>query len=314
MRVPSPTIVREERMDTLEEGVERLRQVVARHILPMLTSHRTCCPLAPPLNAGATPPPAGVVQRHAFLELGIVVEGVMGMWWRGQLTLCPAGTVLVIPPRCPHLPHVPSPQGAPHRVIWLIFPPRQCIAHQCAWRDGVHFVGTYCVIDDEDLIYLGRSIWREWRQRDEHSALIVHGYLLSLLGRMLKAPARPAVPKYERLDIVPATADPLVQTVYRFLWSNYNRPIKLTDLSSAVAYSPTYLCRRFRQLTGETLWQALRRIRIEVAKRLLGLNISVATVAEMVGFADALYFSKVFSKEVGMTPTAYQLHCRRKGR
>ncbi len=310
MRAFGSVILREERMDTAEEGVERLRQVIAQQILPMLTSYRTLYLLAPPQTDEWVPPPTGIIQRHAFLELGIVIDGVMGMWWRGQLISCPAGAVLVIPPRCPHLPHVPS-QSSTHRVLWLTFPPRQCIAHQCAWRDGVHFLGTYCVVDDEELIHLGRSIWREWCHRDEHSALIVHGYLLALLGRMLKAPTHPAVPKYERFGISPE-ADPLVQEVYRFLWGNYHRPIKLADLSRAVAYSPTYLCRRFRQRTGETLWQALRRIRIEVAKRLLTLNISVATVAEMVGFSDSLYFSKVFAKEVGMSPTVYQRQCGRK--
>ncbi len=313
MRAMPLTIIREERMDTPEEGVERLRQVVAQQILPMITNHRTCRLLSPPLIASTAPPPSGIIQRHAFLELGIIVDGVMGIWWRGQLTSCPAGTVLVIPPRCPHLPHAPLPQSPAHRVLWLIFPPHQCIAHLCEWRDNVHFVGTYCVIDDEDITYLGHRIWREQRQRDEHSALIVYGYLLSLLGRILKAPTHPAIPKYERFSVVPMTSEPLVQTVYRFLWSNYNRPIKLADLSDAVAYSPAYLCRRFRQLTGKTIWQVLRQIRIDVAKRLLALNFSVATVAEMVGFSDALYFSKVFSREVGMTPTNYQLQCKRKG-
>jgi transcriptional regulator GlxA family with amidase domain len=96
---------------------------------------------------------------------------------------------------------------------------------------------------------------------------------------MLKAPARPAVPKYERLMTSSPVQDPLVDAIYRFLWSNYNHPIGLADLATAVAYSPAYLCRHFRQKTGETPFQALRRIRLEVAKRLLTLNLSVATVA-----------------------------------
>lgn len=301
------TIEREERLEPLEEGVERLRRLVAQEVIPLLESRRSIPLLGAPAHQGETPLPSrGLLQRHSFLEIGVVLEGEMGLWWRGHLTVCPFGSVVLIPPRCPHLPHVSLSQRPAHRVLWLIFPPHQCIAHQCAWRDGVHYVGTYCALDDDELIHLGRSLWREWRQQDKWSPVIVRGYLLALFGRILKAPARPAVPKYEPLTTPLPDRDPLVNAVYRFLWSNYNHPIKLTDLATAVAYSPAYLCRHFREKTGETPFQALRRIRLEVAKRLLALNLSVATVAEMVGFNDPLYFSKVFTRTVGMTPTAYR--------
>jgi len=300
-------IEREERLEPLEEGVERLRCLVAQEVIPLLELRQQIPLLSAPLQQGQTPlPPFGILQRHLFLEIGVVLEGVMGIWWRGHLTICQAGSIVLIPPRCPHLPHVPLPQNTAHRVLWLIFPSHQCIAYQCAWREGVHYVGTYCALDDDELIHLGRSLWREWRQWDERSPLIVKGYLLALFGRMLKAPARPAVPKYERLANLPPIQDPLVEAVYRFLWSNYNHPIRLTDLANAVAYSPAYLCRHFRQKTGETPFQTLRRIRLEVAKRLLSLNLSIATVAEMVGFNDPLYFSKVFTRTVGTPPTLYR--------
>jgi len=238
MKVPAP-IEREERLEPLEEGVERLRQLIAQEVIPLLETRKQIPLLAAPLQQGGIPLPSrSLLQRHSFLEIGVVLDGTMGLWWRGNLTICQASSVVLIPPRCPHLPHAPLPQRPAHRVLWLIFPPHQCIAHQCAWRDGVHYVGTYCALDDDELIHLGRSLWREWRQRDEWSPLIVKGYLLALFGRMLKAPARPAVPKYERLMTSSPVQDPLVDAIYRFLWSNYNHPIGLADLATAVAYSP----------------------------------------------------------------------------
>ncbi|MCS7264129.1 MAG: AraC family transcriptional regulator [Armatimonadetes bacterium] len=307
---------REIRLDTIDESVERLRQVIAQRVIPLVVgSLRQISILAPPMVAqNFIPPPFGVIQRHAFLELGIVIEGVMGMWWRGQFTLCPKGSLLIIPPRCHHFPHASLPQTSAHQVLWIIFPSRQCIVHQCAWRDGIHSVSTYCVMDDPDLIHLGRSIWREWRQQDQNSPLIVQGYLMALLGRLLKAPVRPAIPKYERLNRLTSSDEPLAQAVYQFLWCNYHRSIKLADISEAIGFSSAYLCRRFKELTGERPFQALRRIRLEIAKKLLALNLSVSTVAEMVGFHDALYFSKVFSQEFGMPPTAYQKQCKPKRR
>lgn len=130
-------IEREERLEPLGEGVERLPRLVAQEVIPMLEFRRHIPLLGAPLQLGQILlSPRGLLQRHSFLEIGVVLEGAMGLWWRGHLTVCQARSVVLIPPRCPHLPHVPLPQTLAHRVLWLIFPPHQCIAHQCAWGDG----------------------------------------------------------------------------------------------------------------------------------------------------------------------------------
>ncbi len=52
----------------------------------------------------------------------------------------------------------------------------------------------------------------------------------------------------------------------------------------------------------------LNRLRIERAKALLLENmfLTVREIAEITGYADQLYFSKVFKKETGMTPSDFR--------
>lgn len=62
----------------------------------------------------------------------------------------------------------------------------------------------------------------------------------------------------------------------------------------------------FKQATGKTIFNYLNELRIVKAKKLLenGLH-SISDVAEMTGFNDAYYFSKVFKKYAGTTPGRY---------
>ncbi len=67
-----------------------------------------------------------------------------------------------------------------------------------------------------------------------------------------------------------------------------------------------YLNRVFKQATGKTIFNYLNELRIIKAKQFLenGLH-SISDVAEMTGFNDVYYFSKVFKKYAGTTPGKY---------
>ncbi len=313
---PVKIVIRHEPMERWEEGDEGLRNLI-RDVLffvkcSLSSGQSTVNFITPPDKTGTTSPPLmkDPIQRHNYLEIGIVADGTMGMWWQGRLDVCNAGTVLIIPPYCPHLPHVPlSFHHYPsHRVLWLLFPNCQCIAHQCAFRDKIHYFGTYWFFNDEKLFHLGQMIWQESLRRGEWSLDILGGLLLSLLGVMLKVPSHPPIPSYRQLrTVLEGVEDPLVRSVYRFLWQNYYRTLKLSDLATAFNYSPFHLCRRFRQKIGETPLQSLRRIRIEIAKYLLrNFNFPISRVSEMVGFSDQFYFSRLFTRFVGMSPKRYR--------
>lgn len=73
--------------------------------------------------------------------------------------------------------------------------------------------------------------------------------------------------------------------------------------------NPDYLGKLFQQETGEKLSQYLTRLRIERAQALLGESgdIRIAEVSEKCGFGhNVQYFSKVFKRCTGVTPTEYR--------
>ena len=71
----------------------------------------------------------------------------------------------------------------------------------------------------------------------------------------------------------------------------------------------------FKANFGVGIIEYLTYIRIQTAKLLLsGTSKSVKEIAESCGYPDQNYFSKVFSKRCGMTPTKYRKNKTSKGR
>lgn len=99
----------------------------------------------------------------------------------------------------------------------------------------------------------------------------------------------------------------LIEAVKDYLSHHYPEPLTLTTVAEFFRINPNYLCERFKQHTGEHFVSFLTRLRIEQAKRLLSdVTVKAYEVSYRVGYEDPTYFSKVFKKRVGVTPTEYR--------
>lgn len=103
-------------------------------------------------------------------------------------------------------------------------------------------------------------------------------------------------------------ADRLADHVRSYLDKNYSSKITTKELSRQFGLVPSYFSMLFRQSQGISPSDYLNDIRIRKAKELLVKEekMTVKEVAELVGFTDQLYFSKVFKKETGKTPSGFR--------
>jgi AraC-like DNA-binding protein len=91
-----------------------------------------------------------------------------------------------------------------------------------------------------------------------------------------------------------------------FMRSYLDRPLTLSDIARSGLCSPATAHRLFRAHTGQSVMSWLTEERLTQASMLLtttGLN--VTQVAAYVGYRDPLYFSRVFSKAYGLSPSHY---------
>ncbi len=89
-----------------------------------------------------------------------------------------------------------------------------------------------------------------------------------------------------------------------------NQELRLDDVAQCVGLSTGFFHRAFKEATGETPLAYIQRLRIQRAMQLLASrDLSVLQVAMRVGFLSPSHFSRLFHRQVGMTPSQY-----RKGR
>lgn len=98
----------------------------------------------------------------------------------------------------------------------------------------------------------------------------------------------------------------LVKDMITFMKKHLTEHLTLDRIAGELHYSKTFLNRIFKHSTGMPIMQYFGFLKIEEAKLRLRENQSSGTVALSLGFESTSYFSKVFHKAVGMTPTEYR--------
>lgn len=89
--------------------------------------------------------------------------------------------------------------------------------------------------------------------------------------------------------------------------------ITLNEAIKSLAYSKCHIIREFKGAYGITPYEYLLNKRFNIAKAMLeNTNMSVSSIAEKLGFCDAHYFSRCFSKRFGVSPSIYRKQIRSK--
>ncbi len=99
----------------------------------------------------------------------------------------------------------------------------------------------------------------------------------------------------------------IIKKIMRYIESNYMHQIKLKDLAEMVHVNSSYLSRLIKSETGSTLTEIITTLRIEKAKELLSSgHMKTYEIAIHVGIEDPAYFSQVFKKCTGLSPSEFK--------
>ena len=92
-----------------------------------------------------------------------------------------------------------------------------------------------------------------------------------------------------------------------------NSEFRVSVFVSEMGMSRSVLYRKFEALTGQSVNEFVKNIRLKRAAQLLALNeFNISEITYQVGFSDPQYFSKCFSGFYGMTPSQYSKQCQGK--
>ena len=181
----------------------------------------------------------------------------------------------------------------------------------------MHFTGSdvknilrnYGFPNDQRIFHVGTSLEYErifkriilelQRCQDDYEemlALLLH-HLLIIFHREL---TRKHVLKNEYLDHE-------MDTAASYFNENYNRDINIEEYAISRGISVSWFIRNFKKFTGTTPMQFITSIRITNSQMLLETtNYAVNEIAHIVGYDNPLYFSRLFHKHKGCSPSEYR--------
>ena len=99
----------------------------------------------------------------------------------------------------------------------------------------------------------------------------------------------------------------LAQQARDYLAAHYSEALTLPSLAAALGISVSQLKRVFHEQIGQSMVRYLTALRIGEAKRLIREgNLTFTQIAERIGIESIYYFSNLFKKQTGMSPTEYE--------
>lgn len=149
---------------------------------------------------------------------------------------------------------------------------------------------------------------------DDYMVKPFHLPVLSLKVRNLLLTRFHMQEKFQQhVRIEPTKIDPqspdeaLLQKVLVYIEEHLqDSDLKMEDIGQAVGLSRAQLYRKMKAITGYTMNDLVKEIRLKRAQQLLQDNkFQVREIAYMVGFNDPDYFRKSFKTKTGLSPTAY---------
>lgn len=107
--------------------------------------------------------------------------------------------------------------------------------------------------------------------------------------------------------VEPRDAD-IVSKVEQYLARRYaDCSLTVQDMAGDLGYTNAYLCASYKKSCGKTINQRLTELRLEQAKeRLARSDQKLYEIAHAVGYSDGKYFTKLFTREVGLSPKEYR--------
>ena len=126
-------------------------------------------------------------------------------------------------------------------------------------------------------------------------------FMIFLIRNIVKKDEPSVFPTKESLE------NHLINAAKRLLEEKAEEPFRVNDLCNKLGYSKSYLSKLFRDQTGETIAGFAIQQKIKRAKQLIREgNLNFSQISDRLAFDNPQYFSRVFKRVTGMTPTEFK--------
>lgn len=147
------------------------------------------------------------------------------------------------------------------------------------------------------LSMLAARIYKETGIMDSASPLAIEGLSLELIAEL----SRSGRPVGER------KLPPWLKQAKEILHAHFADTASLAEVAKTVGVHPVHLAREFRRFYGHTMGEYLRGLRIDFACRKLSTSdMPLVEIALTCGFSHQSHFSRLFKRQIGVTPSEFR--------
>lgn len=206
------------------------------------------------------------------------------------------GSIIVYPP---HYPQYYSYYARDCTELYWIhftgFSAGSCLENTGLLKHPVLQIGI-----SEVFIELFEKIILELQSKKPNCTSMASAYFLQLLASM----GRQLILSSNENS---SAASNVIKRVLAKLHMKYNESFSVRSLAGECNLSLYRFIHKFKAETGMTPVEYITRIRINEARKLLtGSSLNIAEVSSIVGYENPLYFSRVFKKVTGISPSLYK--------
>ncbi|WP_342557990.1 AraC family transcriptional regulator [Metasolibacillus sp. FSL K6-0083] len=144
-----------------------------------------------------------------------------------------------------------------------------------------------------------RDMYNKWKTESFQEHLSVKAIFYELIYRIFREFTEGQGKSHE-VD--------LAETARRYIEQHVHEAVTVQKLADSLNISTRHLLRIFRERYGEGPQNYLQKMRLTLAQKYLQSNsMSIKEIAAALGYEDEYYFSRVFKKQLQITPTAFRL-------
>ena len=250
--------------------------------------------------------------RQTPIDQFILIYCVDGSGWyqlKGKRYEVSKNQYFILPAGVPH--EYGASEGGRWTIYWVHFKGE----HAYVYAEGAQAplevkVALNSNINNRNNIFeeiLAALHFGEGLEDLRYASSLLHYYLASL--RYLRQYRRTARmdASHSKKPFNNDTQTGVVDAAIHFMKENIERRITLQDVLKYVGYSSTRFSSLFKKETGSSPLAYFNRLKIEYACHLLKVtDLHINQICYKVGIEDSLYFSRVFSKTMGMSPKEYR--------